>query len=324
MSRTITAIFDSQSEADAAKMRLTSSRIDADNIRIIDQNASGSTGSSSSAGGQNKGFFDSLKDMFLPDEDAHAYGEGISRGGYLLCAQVDEDEADEAIRILDEAESVDFDQRQDEWRSQGWTGWAGRTDTGAVSGAGMGASGLGTAAMGGTSMESGSGMTSGQYESGRTVEEERIPIVEEELRVGKREVARGGARVRSYIRETPVHEQVSLREEQVSVERRPVDQRLSSADLSSGDMLREHDIEMTETAEEAVVGKEARVREELVVRKTAEERVEDIEETVRNTEVEVDEGLREDRPAFGFKGDASKSDMDRERSDFERDDKSRY
>jgi hypothetical protein len=33
------------------------------------------------------------------------------------------------------------------------------------------------------------------------------------------------------VRETPVHEQVSLREEHVSVERRPVDEKLGAADL---------------------------------------------------------------------------------------------
>ncbi|HEX8062397.1 MAG TPA: DUF2382 domain-containing protein [Allosphingosinicella sp.] len=64
--------------------------------------------------------------------------------------------------------------------------------------------------------------------------EERIPIVEEELRVGKREVERGGARVRSYVTETPVSEQVNLREEHVSVERRPVDREVSQSELQGG------------------------------------------------------------------------------------------
>jgi stress response protein YsnF len=59
---------------------------------------------------------------------------------------------------------------------------------------------------------------------------------------------------------------------------------------------------MTETAEEAVIAKEARVREELVVRKTAEERTESIDETIRTTEVEVEEGAQRSgsTSAFGF------------------------
>jgi uncharacterized protein (TIGR02271 family) len=319
MSRTITALFDSRSEAEQARARLTASRIDADNIRIIDKSSGGGGGGSGDSGG---GFFATLKEIFLPDDDAQAYGEGISRGGFLLCAQVDEDQADEAIAILDESDSVDFDQRQEEWRSQGWTGFSGYTDTGVPSGAGMGASGQNVPPVGAT------GSTGFGAERSQTVSEERVPIVEEELRVGKREVTRGGARVRSYIREVPVHEQVNLREEHVSVERRPVDQRISPDELRSGDLLRDQNIEMTETAEEAVVAKEARVREELVVRKTAEERTENIDDTVRRTEVDVEEGRSgsDDRSAmFGRDRDSVTDDssFSEQRRDFAGTDKNR-
>jgi uncharacterized protein (TIGR02271 family) len=332
MSRTVTALFDSRSEAEAARERLTSSRIDADSIRIIDKESSGSSANGSSGDAGDQGFWASLKDLFMPDEDRHAYGEGISRGGYLLCAQVDEDEADEAIRMLDQSNSVDFDSRQEEWRSSGWAGYnsdAGSglfgsenmTGTGATAGAQTG--GLATGATGmpltGQSSGFGTGGTEGRERS-TTVQEEHIPLVEEELRVGKREVNRGGARVRSYVREVPVHEQINLREEHVSVERRPVDQPLSTADR--GDMFQERSIEMTETAEEAVVAKEARVREELVVKKTAEEHFENIDDTVRRTEVDVDEGVSAsgDRSAFFDSGETNKSGSDFERTDFERTD----
>jgi uncharacterized protein (TIGR02271 family) len=289
-------MFDSRAEAETARQRLTQSNIDADNVRIIDQSST-SSGSGTSASSDGEGFWASIKSAFMPEEDGHAYEEGMRRGGYLVCAQVDEDRADEAIRMLEESDSVDFEQRQEEWRNDGWAGFGGRTDTGAYSGAGMGGSGLSSEMQGGAF----GGSTS--QETDRTVSEERVPIVEEELRVGKREVTRGGARVRSYVREVPVHEQVNLREEHVSVERRPVDEKLGSADLQRGELFQDRNIEMTETAEEAVVAKEARVREELVVRKTAEERVEQIDDTVRRTEVDVDEGLggSEDRSAFGFK-----------------------
>src|SRR3712207_3904443 len=58
------------------------------------------------------------------------------------------------------------------------------------------------------------------------VEEERIPIVEEELRIGKREVVRGRARVRSFVVEEPVREEVELLHEEARLERRPVNRRL--------------------------------------------------------------------------------------------------
>ena len=78
---------------------------------------------------------------------------------------------------------------------------------------------------------------------------------------------------------------LTLREEHVSIERRPVDRPVAAGD----DAFRERTVEATESAEEAVVGKEARVTEELVVRKTAEEQTQTVQDTVRRTEVEVED-----------------------------------
>ncbi len=276
MTRTVTALYDTRAEAEAGKQRL-SSAVDVESARIIDQNEEGS----------------SLGSMGISDEDRHAYGEGIRRGGCLLCAEVDNDEdADKIVRALEETSSVDLDDRQNSWRSEGWAPFSGS-----------------------------SGIGERDRMEGRETQEERIPIVEEQLNVGKRQVERGGARVRSYVRETPVQEQVNLREEHVSVERRPVGQTLSGAELERGDMLRERNIEMTETAEVPVVEKEARVTEEMVVRKTSEERTENVQDTVRRTEVDVDETSGENRgSAFGFGSGESRSES---RTDFERTDRNR-
>ena len=122
-------------------------------------------------------------------------------------------------------------------------------------------------------------------------EEERIPLVEERLVVGKREVEGGGIRVRSRVVEEPVSEQVRLRDEHVEVERRPVDARTEDAD----GLFRERTIEMSETDEEAVVAKEARVTEELIVRKDVDQHVEQVSDTVRRTEVDVEEFDGSDR-----------------------------
>jgi uncharacterized protein (TIGR02271 family) len=302
-------MFDSRSQAEAARERLTQSRIDADDVRIVDQSASGQSGSpSGSDSGEGQGLWSAIKSAFIPPEDSHTYEEGMRRGGYLLCARVDEDCADEAIRILDESDSVDLEERENSWRSEGWSPYQ---------------------ATGGTAGFQQNQQSQQSQQSGRTVAEEHIPIVEEELRVGKREVERGGARVRSYVTETPVSEQVNLREEHVSVERRPVEGDSARSGLQSGDMFQDREISMTETAEEAVVDKEARVREELVVRKTAEEHVETVQDNVRHTEVEVDEGVRETagRSAFGSFGGTPKSgtDDDRSRSEsFEKSDKGSF
>jgi stress response protein YsnF len=64
-----------------------------------------------------------------------------------------------------------------------------------------------------------------------------------------------------------------------------------------GDAFRERTVEVTETAEEAVVDKRARVVEEVVVRKGVDERVEQIDDTVRRTEVDIDDQRGVDRLA---------------------------
>src|SRR5687768_5183094 len=116
MSRTVTAMFDSRSQAEAARERLTQSRIDADDVRIVDQSTSSTSGGTDTGEGQ--GLWSAIKSAFIPPEDSHSYEEGMRRGGYLLCARVDEDCADEAIRILDESDSVDLDERENSWRSE--------------------------------------------------------------------------------------------------------------------------------------------------------------------------------------------------------------
>jgi uncharacterized protein (TIGR02271 family) len=120
--------------------------------------------------------------------------------------------------------------------------------------------------------------------------------VEERLRVGKREVNRGSVRVRSYIVEEPVQELVRLREERVQVDRRPVIEPARPVVKGSpGDLMQERTVEVSETAEQAVVGKEARVTEEVVVSKTADEHVEQIDDSVRRTKVDIEDGRTQGR-----------------------------
>lgn len=272
MTSTITALFDNRSDAEAAKERLKSARVDVDHVHIHDK-TSASYKDSGYSTHQDRGIWDSIKHAFLPDEDRHTYEEGVRRGGVLLTADVDDSNVDEAVAVLEDANTIDIDDRAQEWRSSGWDYPV--VGTGAATGAGF-VAGTGAPA------------------TGASTREEVIPIVEEDLVVGKRDVDRGGIRVRSYVTETPVHEQIRLRNEHIDVERRPVDLPLSAAD---GDAFRERSIDMVASGEEAVVGKTARVVEEVVVSKTADEHVEEVDDTVRRTEVDVeqDAGLDPDK-----------------------------
>jgi uncharacterized protein (TIGR02271 family) len=265
--RTITAMFDSTDGASRARQRLLEIGVPSDDVQVIHQDAS-----TESAASDDKGMWESIKDFFTGDGDDRAtYEEGIRRGGHLLTARVPEEYIDEALSALETSDAVDLNQRVEAWRSEGWTGAAAAESAPTVD----------------LTQESG---------SSRAGAEEAIPVVQERLRVGKREVNRGGVRVRSYVVEEPVEEQVELRQEQVDVERRPVGQRVRPG--GADELLQERTIEMTESAEEAVVSKEAEVTEEVVVRKFEGQRTEGVSDTVRRTEVEV-EDTRDNEEAQG-------------------------
>ena len=114
--------------------------------------------------------------------------------------------------------------------------------------------------------------------------EQVIPVVQEELVVGRRQVDRGGVRVYSHLVETPVSADVSLHNERVVVDRRPVDRAATDADFDTNPSV----IEVTAMGEEAVVGKSSRVVEEVRVGKQGSEHTEQIEDTVRHTEVDIE------------------------------------
>ena len=286
MSRTITAMFDDRAHADAAIQQLTQQlNIASSDIQMHAADAASTAGGTTAASGDT-GFWASLKDLFVPDEDRTTYAEGVRRGSVVVSATIEDSQLEQAMDVLESHGAVDLDTREAEWRQQGWTGTqavASDTEVASV----PAAAGLGVAATGmavGTTTPAAT-TAAAATTTARVGGEEVIPIVEESLRVGKRDVERGRVRVRSYVVETPVSEQVMLHQEHVDVERRVVDRPVNGADA----LFQDRTIEATETAEEAVIAKEARVTEEVVIRKEATERTETVQDTVRRTEVDIDD-----------------------------------
>ena len=145
-----------------------------------------------------------------------------------------------------------MDQRAQEWQNQGWNGF--------------------DAAAKPLSRE-------------ELAAEKVVPVVQEELQVNKRAVQGGGVRVVKRVTETPVSEMVTLRDERTTVDRRPVDRAATPADLEN---FKEGTIEVRDVSEQVVVGKTARVVEEVVVGKEVTEHTEQVSDTVRRTDVEIE------------------------------------
>lgn len=266
MKQTVVGLFDSEVNAQRAMQQLAQTEVDPSHVRTT--HADG-TVSHPETGvmGKVRNFF---SDMFGSDDDRELghYAEAVRRGGAVVRVDIDDDDTAtlERVRhVLQDAGAVDLDERVDAWRAQGWAeDGTQATDTAAATTAG-GVTGtrLGTA--------------------DRT--EDVIPVVKEELAVGKRAVSTGGVRVYARTVETPVSESVQLRAEHAEVERRPVNRPATAADLAD---RKDRTIEVRETAEQAVVQKTARVVEEVRVGKTVEQRTEQVTDTLRSTEVEVE------------------------------------
>jgi uncharacterized protein (TIGR02271 family) len=199
------------------------------------------------------GLIGGLTNLGVPEEEAHYYAEGVRRGGILVTVAAESDaQAETAVTVMQRHGAVDIDQRATEWKKQGWKG---RFDADVVESA-----------------------------TERTETERTIPVTQEELVVGKRNVQQGGVRVFSRVIERPVRESVELEEEHVEVERRPVDRPAEGA----GTTFREQSFELRESAEEPVVEKRARVVEEVKVGKKKSKSKQTVQDTVRKTDVEVE------------------------------------
>ena len=118
-----------------------------------------------------------------------------------------------------------------------------------------------------------------------------IPVVNEELTIGKRAVQRGAVRVYSRLEKQPVEQNVNLREERVRVERRPVDRDATDADIAAAER---GVIEVHETVEEPVVEKRSRVVEEVHVTKDVKDRTETVRDSVRRSDVQVEDAAGAD------------------------------
>lgn len=277
MSKTIVGLFNSTAAAQQVKQSLVADGYDASSIRIVANNQEETSQTSTEFGdGRSSdtgtGIGQKISDFFHSltggDEHAHShYASGVNEGGALLTVRAEDDEATEIANLLRQHGARNIDE--------------GSQQTGSQQTMGSGAAGYGAS----TGREFAAGDAERDVAGRNMTGETAIPVVEEELVVGKREVDRGGVRIYSHVVEQPAEADVTLRDERINVERRPVNRPASAADFEAGNGS---SFELRASGEEAVVGKNSRVVEEVLVGKQANQRTEAIHDTVRKTEVEVE------------------------------------
>ena len=236
------------------------------------------------------GLLGSLTGAGISEADAHTYQEGVNSGGTLVTVRVEDEQAAHVEQVMGMTTDTVASTTSTTATTDVLPDTTARRDAEMAAGTGMAA-----AAMTGprsyeapprtTAMDT--GVATGSVNTGDT-----IKVMKEDIAVGKREVDAGGVRITSHVVETPVQEQVTLHEERVTIDRHPVNERVT------GDAFRDQTIEARATAEQAVVAKEARVVEEIGIHKEAADRVETVRDTVRETKVDIqDTGATVARPS---------------------------
>jgi len=276
MKQTVVGIFDTKTDAKKAVDELRNigfhiDRVDTSNATIAPTNSGGSFKDSSDKDGIG-GFFKSLFND--DDRNAKAYSDVARRSDSVVTVHADsKDEAHKAAQILDKYGSVNVEERARQYGSYGRPSDQQATNT-----------------------------TSTSAPTGKTT----IPVIEENVEIGKRQVETGGAQINSRIVERPIEEHLRLRSEHVRVERHEVNRPASDADFNS---FKEGNMKVTERAEVPVINKEARVVEEVTVGKEVEQHDQVIRDKARATEVDVDkinDPNKTNRPGMPGTGNTSR------------------
>jgi uncharacterized protein (TIGR02271 family) len=255
MDSVLLAMFDSERAALDARSRLLSAGFAEDAVAMAGDGEPSRLATGSAEPEREGAVTRFLRSLFGPRREPHpddadeAYREAFRRGASGVTVRVrSEAELERAEQVLNVAGAFDVDERSRQWQREGWAG-GGR---GAV--------------------------------AGRAADAQTLPVLEEELEVGKRTVSRGAVRVFSHVVEEPAGETVLLREERVRVDRHAADRPATEAEFAA---FQEGVLEIREMVEEAVVSKTARVVEEVEVRKQIIERNEVVRDTLRRTQVDV-------------------------------------
>jgi uncharacterized protein (TIGR02271 family) len=285
MAKTLVALYDTFTDAERVMQELIADGFARSDIHLaLDPNKGRALHSSSvemDSAYEGANLVDTLADLGVPYDEAHSYAEGVRRGGALEVVESSDERAERGMEILRRLHPVDIHERTAQWRQEGWTGYDANAITSTPTASTVSATRSSKEQARSTTRVADKGARTKRVEG---QEEIAIPVVEEDIAIGKREVERGHVRIYSRVKEQPVEESVRLREEKVTVERRPVDRPATDADFAAAE---KEVIEMTETAEEPVVSKRARVVEEVVVHKEVTEHTETVRGTERHTDVDV-------------------------------------
>lgn len=259
---TVVAAFDTGSHARAAVNALKSAGFHEADISVMDRNQVGVD--SGAWTGMRPGFWQRLFGNDVFQHEAVVYDRTVDRGGAVVSVRVPDYEVAHATGILDLHRPIDI-------KDRALTGGA---PAERVEGA-VAATAIKPLA---------AAQKVAVTPALAAAHDQVLRLAEEQLQVGKRMIETGKTRVRRYVTERDVAQDVTLHEEHAEVLRRAVTDPKYLTDVDWAD----RSIEVVETAEQALVNKTARVVEEVTLQKIGSDHVQTLHEKVRRQQVEIE------------------------------------
>src|SRR5215216_1812261 len=127
MAKTLVALYGTFTDAEHAVQELIADGFARSDIHMaFDHTKSPAAPTSSVAWDsayEGANLIETLADLGVPSEEAHAYAEGVRRGGALVVVESSDERAERGMAILQRLHPVDIHERTAQWRQEGWTGY---------------------------------------------------------------------------------------------------------------------------------------------------------------------------------------------------------
>ncbi len=261
--QTIVAAFDNRAFAQAAADALKAAGFHANDISVLDKTRVAAE--SAVFTGKSPGLWQRIFGTGVLQHEAAVYDQAVERGGSVVSVRVPEYEVAHATGILDLHHPIDVRDRA--------------LTTGIAPAPRVESTVAATAPV-----PIAAGQTVAVSPKLAEISEKVLRLAEEQLQVGKRMIETGKTRVRRFVTERDVSADVTLHEEHAEVLRRAIADPKYAGNVDWADST----IELTETAEQALVSKTARVVEEVSLKKIGSDHVQTLHEKVRRQQVEVE------------------------------------
>jgi uncharacterized protein (TIGR02271 family) len=260
---TIVAVYDTPEHAQAAVRALRAGGFHGDDISVFDKSRLEGNGTSGK-GAKDAGLWRRIFGGDVHEHEATIFGQTVRGGGTVVSVRALDREVAQATGILDLHHPVDVHDR-------------------AITAGIAPAPQIDAMAKEAAAKPLVAEQRIAASPKAADVHGDVLRLAEEELQVGKEMVETGRTRVHRYTTERDVAQDISLHQEHAEVMRRAVSEPKSFKDIDWADS----DIEVTETAEHALVNKTARVVEEIELKKVGTDHVETIHERLRRQQAEV-------------------------------------